>query len=165
MFVFSPSHVIVHTYFITQSYVLDVFKFDEAYQENEGKYKTLSKEILDSSSGSEAGSEDSEESGEEEDEEEKAENATIIDNTETNLIALRRTIYLTIQSSLDFEECAHKLMKMSLKPGQEIELCHMFLGTLLKYSAKHSTPLQNGVLYLQLFPSFIISFYIFPIFL
>lgn len=51
----------------------------------------------------------------------------IIDNTETNLVALRRTIYLTIHSSLDYEECAHKLMKMQLKPGQEIELCHMFL--------------------------------------
>ncbi|KAK4871430.1 hypothetical protein RN001_016466 [Aquatica leii] len=31
------------------------------------------------------------------------------------------------QKILDFEECAHKLMKMELKPGQEIELCHMFL--------------------------------------
>lgn len=45
---------------------------------------------------------------------------TIIDNTETNLITLRRNIYLTIQSSLDFEECAHKLLKMELKPGQEV---------------------------------------------
>lgn len=51
----------------------------------------------------------------------------IIDNTETNLKALRRTIYLTIHSSLDFEECAHKLLKMELKPGQEVELCHMIL--------------------------------------
>ena len=47
---------------------------------------------------------------------------TIIDNTETNLVSLRRTcsIYLTIQSSLDFEECAHKILKMELKPGQEV---------------------------------------------
>lgn len=28
---------------------------------------------------------------------------------------------------MDYEECAHKLMKMQLKPGQEMELCHMFL--------------------------------------
>lgn len=34
---------------------------------------------------------------------------------------------MTIHSSLDFEECAHKLMKMQTKPGQEVELCHMFL--------------------------------------
>ncbi|KAL6432000.1 hypothetical protein ACFW04_007439 [Cataglyphis niger] len=33
-----------------------------------------------------------------------------------------------IHSSLDFEECAHKLMKMQLKPGQELKLCHMFLN-------------------------------------
>lgn len=93
----------------------------------------------------------------------------IIDHTETNLVALRRTIYLTIQSrysehsftiaitnwipgtlcscntvkkvsfkhcfslsflnlwliffhscSLDFEECAHKLLKMQIKPEQMV---------------------------------------------
>lgn len=110
-----------------------MFKFDNEYVENEGKYKTLSKEILGSdASGSEDGSgsdgsdEDSSDDDNEENDESK-ENGQIIDNTETNLIALRRTIYLTIHSSLDFEECAHKLMKMQLKPGQEMELCHMFL--------------------------------------
>lgn len=46
----------------------------------------------------------------------------IIDQTETNMVALKRTIYLTIQSSLDFEECAHKLLRMELKPGQEVLL-------------------------------------------
>ncbi|KAF2903687.1 hypothetical protein ILUMI_02482 [Ignelater luminosus] len=109
--------------------ILNVFKFDDNYEENEGKYKMLSKELLESDpSGSESGSEGSEEEEEDEDEEqEDKESSVIIDNTETNLITLRRTIYLTIQSSLDFEECAHKLMKMELKPGQEIELCHMFL--------------------------------------
>lgn len=111
----------------------DVFKLDEKYEENEQKYKNLSKEILgsDAESGEEEGSgsgSGSEESEEEDDEEEtKQGGVTIIDNTETNLVALRRTIYLTINSSLDFEECAHKLMKMQLKPGQEVELCHMFL--------------------------------------
>lgn len=120
------------------NFCLDVFKFDENYEENEGKYKTLSKEILGSDdSDSEEGSGGSEGSGEEEEDEdeegdkEEKNASTIIDNTETNLIALRRTIYLTIQSSLDFQECAHKLMKMELKPGQEIELCHMFLGKIL----------------------------------
>lgn len=107
--------------------ILNVFKFDEDYEENEGKYKTLSKEILGSDSESGSGSEGSDDESDEEGEEEVKDSGTIIDNTETNLIALRRTIYLTIQSSLDFEECAHKLLKMELKPGQEIELCHMFL--------------------------------------
>ncbi|EDW90284.1 pre-mRNA-splicing factor CWC22 homolog [Drosophila yakuba] len=113
--------------------ILNVFKFDDNYAENEEKYKGLSREILGSddgsSSGSGSGSEsDSDSDGESgSDVEKKAEAGDIIDSTETNLIALRRTIYLTINSSLDYEECAHKLMKMQLKPGQEIELCHMFL--------------------------------------
>ena len=50
----------------------------------------------------------------------EAEKMEIIDKTETNLVALRRTIYLTIQSSLDFEECAHKMLRMDFKPGQEV---------------------------------------------
>lgn len=79
----------------------------------------------DSNNGGSSGS-DSDDSSDDENEE-AAKTTEIIDNTETNLIALRRTIYLTIHSSLDFEECAHKLMKMQLKPGQEGELCHMFL--------------------------------------
>ncbi|XP_023244346.1 pre-mRNA-splicing factor CWC22 homolog [Centruroides sculpturatus] len=55
------------------------------------------------------------------------ESQTIIDNTETNLVSLRRTIYLVIQSSLDFEECAHKLLKLELQPGHIVELCYMIL--------------------------------------
>ncbi|XP_055840264.1 pre-mRNA-splicing factor CWC22 homolog [Episyrphus balteatus] len=110
---------------------LNAFKFDDMYATNEDKYKGLSKEILGSDASDSDGEDDSgsgsDESDSEEDEEEKAKAEAIIDNTETNLIALRRTIYLTINSSLDYEECAHKLMKMQLKPGQEIELCHMFL--------------------------------------
>lgn len=48
------------------------------------------------------------------------EKQVIVDNTETNMVLLRRTLYLTFQSSLDFEECAHKVLKMQLKPGQEV---------------------------------------------
>lgn len=107
----------------------DVFKFDDKYEENEQKYKTLSREILgsDAESGEDDSSGESGSDEEDDEEEEEQKEVTIIDNTETNLVALRRTIYLTINSSLDFEECAHKLMKMQLKPGQEVELCHMFL--------------------------------------
>ncbi len=45
------------------------------------------------------------------------ETTAIDDATETNLVNLRRTIYLTIMSSMDFEESGHKLMKISLLPG------------------------------------------------
>ena len=49
------------------------------------------------------------------------------DNTETNLINLRRTIYLTIMSGLTFEETGHKLMKIELAPRQEFEVASMIL--------------------------------------
>lgn len=111
--------------------ILNVFKFDGEYINNEDKYKQLSKEILGSDiSDSENEEEDDEEESSDEDSNTavtEGKEGVIVDNTETNLTALRRTIYLTIHSSLDFEECAHKLMKMQLKPGQETELCHMFL--------------------------------------
>ena len=49
-------------------------------------------------------------------------------HVQTNTLVLRRTIYLTIMSNLSFEECAHKVLQMSIKPGQEytsmiIECC------------------------------------------
>merc|ERR1712088_1034692 len=77
-----------------------------------------------------SGSGDDDDSSSSDDEEEAAPAATagpIIDATETNLISLRRTIYLTIQSALDFEEAVHKLLKLNIKPGQELELCHMII--------------------------------------
>ncbi|KAL8183560.1 UNVERIFIED_CONTAM: hypothetical protein K2H54_044650, partial [Gekko kuhli] len=52
---------------------------------------------------------------------------TIHDKTEINLVSFRRTIYLAIQSSLDFEECAHKLLKMDFPDSQTKELCNMIL--------------------------------------
>ena len=51
----------------------------------------------------------------------------IRDRTETNLVNLRRTIYLTIMSSVDFEEAGHKLMKIKLEPGQEVKHQKPFL--------------------------------------
>lgn len=120
--------------------MLDVFKYDDQYEENENKYKEIRRTILDESSDEDDGSsgsgsssdddEDDEEKKEDVDEEEnKNKPQTIIDQTETNLVALRRTIYLTIQSSIGAEECAHKLLKMNLRPGQEMELCQMILDS------------------------------------
>ena len=51
----------------------------------------------------------------------------IVDLSETDLVNLRRTIYLTIMSSVDFEECAHKLMKLAIPKGAEGELCNMLV--------------------------------------
>lgn len=51
----------------------------------------------------------------------------IEDMTQTDLVNLRRTIYLTIMSSMDFEEAGHKLLKMGIPQGQEIELVTMLI--------------------------------------
>ncbi|CAF0826937.1 unnamed protein product [Adineta ricciae] len=120
--------------------VLDVFKYDEQYEESENKYKEIRKTILDeesddddgsSSSGSSDEDDDKNEDADEEEQTNEAEKdkQTILDQTETNLVTLRRTIYLTIQSSIGAEECAHKLLKMNLRPGQEMELCQMILDS------------------------------------
>ncbi|XP_026523836.1 pre-mRNA-splicing factor CWC22 homolog isoform X2 [Notechis scutatus] len=114
--------------------ILNVFKMDPEFVENEEKYKTLKKEILDegdsdSEADQDAGSseEEEEEEREEEDVDEDGQKVTIHDKTEINLVSFRRTIYLAIQSSLDFEECAHKLLKMDFPDSQTKELCNMIL--------------------------------------
>lgn len=114
----------------TSEDILNVFKQDPNFAENEDKYKQIKNEIIgsDDSSSDEDGDDedDDEESGDEDEEKEKEEQKqTIVDLTETNLVELRRLIYLTIQSSLDFEECAHKMMKFDLKDGQQHEFCAM----------------------------------------
>ena len=114
--------------------ILNVFKIDPDYEANETKYEAIKKKLLDEDEDSEDGDSDSGSGGDsdsddeaESEKEEEDTSAPIIDQTETNMIALRRTIYLTIQSSLDFEETVHKLMKLNLKAGHETELCHMVL--------------------------------------
>merc|ERR1712037_991400 len=51
----------------------------------------------------------------------------IVDLTEQDLVNLRRSIYLVIQSSLHFEECVHKLLKLNIEEGQEKEVCTMLI--------------------------------------
>ncbi|KEG03899.1 hypothetical protein YYE_00801 [Plasmodium vinckei vinckei] len=51
----------------------------------------------------------------------------IHDMTEQYLINLRKNIYLSIMSSLSFEECVHKLLKLTIKSGYEIEICNMLI--------------------------------------
>ena len=111
--------------------VLNVFKHDPDYESNEDKFQSIKKELLGEDESGDSGDSSSEGSdgsdSEKEDKDDEDTSAPIIDQTETNMIALRRTIYLTIQSSLDFEETVHKLMKLNLKPGHEPELCHMVI--------------------------------------
>ncbi|TKY87880.1 hypothetical protein EX895_003461 [Sporisorium graminicola] len=114
---------------------LNVFKKDPEFIENEDRYRAIKAEILGENSdsgdsGSEADSETGSSSDESEaggDEDDAQRQLEIHDRTETNLINLRRTIYLTIMSSLDFEESVHKLLKLEVPEGQDIELCNMIV--------------------------------------
>lgn len=106
---------------------LNIFKFDPEWEEHEEAYRRLKAEIL--GEGSDDDDEDDEDSDDSEDDEEKQEEKAleIKDQSNTDLVNLRRTIYLTIMSSIDPEECCHKLMKISLPAGQEPELPSMII--------------------------------------
>lgn len=136
---------------------VDIFKFDPKYMENEEKYKSIKAEILgDDSDEDEDGSEASEDEDDEEDGSwglflcalcfaecfcavvESKEG--IEDRTETNLVNLRRIIYLTIMNALNYEEAVHKLLKVQIDEGQEVTLT--FLHRL--YYAHHPLSDRNG---------------------
>nr|XP_043637729.1 pre-mRNA-splicing factor CWC22 homolog [Erigeron canadensis] len=108
---------------------LDIFKFDPDFIEHEKRYEALKKDLLGDESFEDEDDDgaDSDDEDDESSEEEDEEQMRIRDETETNLVNLRRTIYLTIMSSVDFEEAGHKLLKIKLEPGQEMELCVMLL--------------------------------------
>ena len=133
--------------------VLDVFRFDPSFVQNEATWAKIRREILgedsddsssddsgdsdtDSSSDSGSGSDDDEESDAEEDQEmvpaassaaNRKKTQVIHDLTESDLVHLRRTIYLTIMSSATFEECTHKLTKVDIPLGRESELINMII--------------------------------------
>ncbi|KLO19730.1 MIF4G-domain-containing protein [Schizopora paradoxa] len=104
---------------------INVFKFDPNYLESEEKYKSIKAEILGEDSSS--GESESEEDEDEEDEEVVADKEGIEDMTGTNLVNLRRTIYLTIMNALNYEEAVHKLLKVQIEEGEEIELIKMVI--------------------------------------
>lgn len=89
---------------------LDVFKFDECYAENEAKYSLLKEDILGSDSESESAAEEVEV---EDEAVARAEDKLNIDDQRGGQdVEMRKKIYLTIMSSANFEEAAHKLLKM-----------------------------------------------------
>ena len=115
---------------VTTEDSLNIFKFDPEWEANEEAYKKLKAEILGEAEGSddddEEGSDASDESSdEEENEAEKA--MEIKDQSNTDLVNLRRSIYLTIMSSGGFEEACHKLMRINLPEGREDELPSMII--------------------------------------
>lgn len=120
--------------------MLNVFKAKEPeeYMEEDEKWGQISKEILgEETSDSEASSSDSEsdhdddggaDAGDDGAEEADGKPTQVIkDYTEQELINLRKTVYLSIMSSINFEECTHKLLKLNIRAGREIEVCTMLI--------------------------------------
>ncbi|XP_059077925.1 uncharacterized protein LOC131876519, partial [Cryptomeria japonica] len=108
---------------LDQEVGLDVFKPDPNFLEHEATYEKLKKDILGDASSDKAEGEndsgDDSDDDDDDDDEEGEEALRIQDETETNLVNLRCSIYLTIMSSADFEEAGHKLLKIKLETGQE----------------------------------------------
>ena len=108
--------------------MLNVFKFDPEWEANEEAYKKLKAEILGEASDSEEEDGDDASDASSESEEDEAEKAMEIkDQSNTDLVNLRRSIYLTIMSSGGFEEACHKLMRINLPTGREEELPSMII--------------------------------------
>jgi pre-mRNA-splicing factor CWC22 len=104
---------------------LNIFKLDAEYEEHEAEYQKIKAEILGEEEGSDEDGYTDASSEDEEDEEQKE--LDIKDQTNADLVNLRRTIYLTIKSSGGFEECCHKLMRINLPQGLESELTTMIV--------------------------------------
>jgi len=104
---------------------VNFFQYESNYTENNKQWEEIQKEIL--------GEEEErinkriEQLDDEEESSESEEEDKIEDITEQDLMNLRKTIYLVIASSVDFEEVVHKLMKLNIREGQEIELCNMIV--------------------------------------
>ncbi|KAK3145203.1 hypothetical protein QOZ80_4AG0325360 [Eleusine coracana subsp. coracana] len=114
---------------------LDVFNLSLSFVQDEAaSYEDIKRSIL---------GDDGESSLDESSEEESEVDATIHDQTKTDLTSLRRTIYLTIMSSLGSEEAGHKLLSIT-RPGLEPELCAMIVECCTKEKTCTSYYAQLG---------------------
>jgi len=102
----------------------NVFKFDPEFTKNEEAWEEIKKEIL---------GEQLDAFGDEQEEDpnefkvEALPQSEVVADPEKDLINLRRTIYLVIVSSVDHNECCHKLLKLKIREDQQKELCQMVL--------------------------------------
>lgn len=125
---------------LNQDDQLDYFHYDEDFEQNELKYQAVKREILgidsdedDTDDEDDDGDDDSEdESGDESDQDDGTthlpQNVTKPErDEEVDLAIFKKNIYLAIMSSLDFQECAHKILKSGLCNGREMEVCSMII--------------------------------------
>lgn len=97
---------------IDQEENLNVFAVDKDFDAKEQEWELIKKEIV-----GDYFEQQSEESSDVEPELTQPPTEQIEDMTEQDMIKLRKTIYLVIMSSIDFEECCHKLLKLKIRPG------------------------------------------------
>lgn len=113
---------------IGTEYKLDRFEFDSKYDEKEEEWRKIKLEIIGENEEIELKTKLIEEEIEEAQALELLDkNTKIIDMTEKDLINLKKKIYLTIVSSIDYLDCIQKLLKLNLRQGQEIELIGMII--------------------------------------
>merc|ERR1719247_3406007 len=107
---------------------LNIFKAQppEQFAIDEAKWKQICAEILGLEDDDDDDSSDDSDDAEEQQADQKA-TQKIIDFTEQDLVNLRRSIYLVIMSSVHFEECVHKILKLNIAEGQEKEVCTMLI--------------------------------------
>lgn len=103
---------------------LNIFKFDPFYEKSEEEWKAIKLEILGEENvislktmNPNQIQEDLDELSEEDQNLTKDGQPKPATLSEQELITLRRTIYLTIMNSVDFEACAHKLLKVDIAGG------------------------------------------------
>ena len=129
---------------------LDVFAVDAAFDTNERLWRSIQAEILGGSDGEEEEDEDAEvvhaaaaaggadspaggaaaahgSAGGSGYQPPAAAQQAVVNDVSIDIPGLRRTIYLVIMSSLDFEECAHKLMGLNIPPQHAVEICNMIV--------------------------------------
>ncbi|KAM0682920.1 pre-mRNA-splicing factor cwc22 [Mitosporidium daphniae] len=109
---------------------LVIFRYDDDFEENEKKYCAIREDILgEVEDPSRLDSAAEEQHPQEEPLDLKAAMPALVirDKTNTNIINLRKAVYLTVMSSLEFEECCHKLLKLAVPEGLEIEVSNMII--------------------------------------
>ena len=114
---------------------LNEFHYDDKYDENEKIWKQFRECIL----GPEEENDEEEEKmsshiesteralSEFPDVKQIKDKSRIYDLSEQDLVRYRKNIYLTVVSSIDFEECCHKLLKQNVQEGLEGEMVNMII--------------------------------------
>ena len=114
---------------------LNEFHYDDKYDENEKIWKQFRECIL---GPDEENDEEEEKISSHFESTEKAisefpdvkqikDKGRIYDLSEQDLVKYRKSIYLTVVSSIDFEECCHKLLKQNVREGLEGEMVNMII--------------------------------------